>query len=193
MFIMPEPIFLTTLKGYKIRILSPFDYDSMVKVIDKPYLATIFNIAMWTGMRYAEIRRLYDHPELVLIERKHIHLNPQMQRKVKRKALERHVPIPVQVESEIKYFFKNPRPPTLQTWDANLKRWANKAGLGTEGISSKMTRATLETWMLTAGFTESEVCLRQGHNLVTSLNHYQSLPSLFTPVERFEIIKRLTG
>lgn len=193
MFIMPEPIFITTMKGHKIRILSPFDYDNMVKVIDKPYLATIFNIARWTGMRYEEIRRLYEHPEWVLIERRHIHLNPQAQRKVKRKERERHVPIPVQIENELKYFFKNQKPPTLQTWDVNLKRWGQKAGLGTVGISAKMTRATLETWMLTAGLTETEICLRQGHTLITSLNHYQSLPSLFTPVERFEIIKRLAG
>ena len=190
---MPEPIFLTTEKGYKIRILSPFDYDLMEKVIDKPYLLTIFNIARWTGMRYAEIRRLYDHPEWVMTERKHIHLDSKAQKKVKRKALERHVPIPTQIENELKYFFKNQRPPTMQTWDENLKRWADKAGLGIEGISAKMTRASLETWMVAAGLDDRSICLRQGHNTITSLNHYQALPNLFTVSERLEIEKRLAG
>ncbi|MDO9352147.1 MAG: hypothetical protein Q7T55_00540, partial [Solirubrobacteraceae bacterium] len=73
---MIDPIFITTKKGQKIRIISPIDYDSMVAVIDKPYLVTIFNVAMWTGMRYEEIRRLYEHQEWVIRGRGAIHLNP---------------------------------------------------------------------------------------------------------------------
>ncbi len=188
-----DPIFITTKIGQKIRIISPQDYDSMVSVIDKPYLATIFNVAMWTGMRYEEIRRLYDHPEWVMKGRGAVHLNPQAQKKVKRKALERHVPIPPQIESELKYFFNNQGPPTLQTWDVNLKRWARKACIGVEGISSKITRASLETWMVTAGLDDRSICLRQGHNSITSLNHYQALPNLFTEAERLEIKKRMAG
>lgn len=190
---MIDPIFITTKKGGKIRIISPIDYDSMVAVIDKPYLLTDFNILVWTGLRYEEFRRFYDNPEWVIKGRGAIHLNPQAQLKAKRKALERHVPIPPQIESELKYYFINKRPPTLQTWDANLKRWAKKAGLGVEGVSAKMTRASLETWMVTAGLDDRSICLRQGHDTITSLNHYQALPNLFTEAERLEIKKRLAG
>lgn len=190
---MTDPIFITTEKGQKIRIISPLDYDRIVAAINKPYLVTIFNIAMWTGMRYAEIGRLYHHPEWVIKGRGAIRLDSQAQKKVKRKAIERHVPIPAQIESELKYFFSNQNPPKLQTWDANLRRWAFKAGLGVDGMSAKTTRASLETWMVTAGLDDRSICLRQGHNSITSLNHYQALPALFTEAERLEIIKRLAG
>lgn len=190
---MPEPIFLTTDTGLKIRIISPFDYDKMEAVIDKPYLKTIFRMAMFTGLRNVEIGRLHSNPGWVMKERKLIHLDRFAQRKAKRVAPERYVPIVPQIEGELSYFFTNPKPPTLQTWNENLKRWADKAGLGIEGISHKMTRASLECWMLAAGLTESEVCKRQGHNLLTSFNHYQIAISAFTTEEKWEIIKRLAG
>lgn len=190
---MTEPLFLTTKEGLKIRILNPFDYDSMVQAIVKPYLQTIFNIAMFTGMRWEEIVRLWSHPELVMLERRVIELNKDAQKKVKRKNPIRLVPIVPQIENELKYFFKNRRPPTVQTWDADLKRWAAKADLGQVGISAKMTRASIEMWMIVAELPENQICLRQGHDSVTSLNHYQTLKAAFTEPEIHEIKKRLAG
>lgn len=190
---MPEAIFLTTDDGHKIRILSPFDYDNMVGIINKDYLRTIFNIAMWTGMRWVEIGRLHSHPEWVLKGRKAIHLPKEAQLKVLRVAPERYISIAAQIEGELAYFFKNQKPPTLQTWDENLKRWADKAGLGIEGITHKMTRVSLEIWMYTAGLSESDICNRQGHDRYTSFNHYSALTSLWTEPERNEILKRLAG
>lgn len=190
---MPEPLFLTTEKEHKIRIISPFDYDRIVGSIFKDYLKTIFRIAMFTGMRWIEIQRFYLHPEWIMPERKAIHLHREAQLKALRVAPERYVPIVPQIEGELTYFFKNPAPPGLVTWDANLKRWCAKAGLGMEGISAKMTRATLETWMFTAGMSESDICHRQGHDRYTSFNHYQMLTSLWTEAERTEIKRRLAG
>lgn len=190
---MTTPLFITTKDGHKIRILNPFDYDSMVNVIVKPYLQTIFNIAMFTGMRWEEIIRLWSRPEWVMLERRVIELNRDAQKKVKRKNPIRLVPIVPQIENELKYFFKNQRPPSIQTWDANLKRWADKAGLGRDGISAKMTRASIEMWMVVAELPENQICLRQGHDSVTSLNYYQTLKAAFTEIEVHEIKKRLAG
>lgn len=190
---MTTPLFITTEQGYKIRILNPFEYDSVVQAIVKPYLQTIFNIAMFTGMRWEEIIRLWSHPEWIIFDRKVIELNRDAQKKVKRKNPVRLVSIVPQIENELKYFFKNRRPPTIQTWDKNLKRWAAKAGLGLIGISAKMTRASIEMWMIVAELPENQICLRQGHDSVTSLNHYQTLKSAFTEPETYEIKKRLAG
>jgi hypothetical protein len=190
---MPEPIFLTKDKGQKIRIISPLDYDKIVHTIDKDYLRTIFNVAMWTGMRYVEIQKLHAHSEWVLRERKLIHLPREADRKIKRVAPARYVPVAPQIEGELNYFFNNKKPPCLQTWDVNLKRWTDKANLGTEGISAKMTRVSIEIWMFTAGMLENDICQRQGHDRFTSFNHYQALTSLFTETEKFEIQKRLAG
>jgi len=81
----------------------------------------------------------------------------------------------------------------MKVWGENLKRWAGKAGITTEGIVPKMNRATIETWMYVAGIPMNEICLRQGHDKLTSLNHYQAISQAFTSGEIHEIKKRLAG
>lgn len=175
-----------------IRIFSPFDYDRYVAIIDKPYLKTIYNVCFWSGMRYVEVGRLYEHYEWWLKERKSIHLPAEAQKKVKRTQVERYIsPIPPQLESELSYFFQNQKPPCLKVWDDNLHRWAEKAGMEIKGISSKTTRASIESWMVTANIPMNIICLRQGHDHITSMNHYQGLP--FTEAEKTEIRRRLAG
>jgi hypothetical protein len=186
-----EPIFLTTEKGFKIRILTPYDYDTYVVHIDKDYLRTVFNIAFWSGMRYVEVQRLHRHPEWWLRERRTIYLPREAQKKVKRVAPERYIPVPPQIQNELPYFFKNRKPPSLKVWNDNLKRWARKAGFDTLGITAKMTRASIESWMYAAGMLPSVICQRQGHDKLTSLNHYMAIP--FTEAEKAEIKKRLAG
>jgi len=61
------------------------------------------------------------------------------------------------------------------------------------GIVPKMNRATIETWMYVAGIPMNEICLRQGHDKLTSLNHYQAISQAFTSGEIHEIKKRLAG
>ena len=188
---MTESIFLTTDKGHKIRILTPLDYDKYVVNIDKDYLRTIFNICFWSGMRYVEVQRLYKHPEWVLKERRTIYLPREAQQKVKRISPERYIPIPPQITGELAYFFKNTKTPTLKVWNDNLKRWAKKAGFDLIGISPKMTRASIESWMYQADIEPGRICQRQGHDRITSLNHYMATP--FTEAEKIEIKKRLAG
>ncbi len=52
---------------------------------------TLFELSTITGMRYAEIQRLYDHPEWYSESRNQIRLNEDAQKKVKRKAKERTI------------------------------------------------------------------------------------------------------
>lgn len=188
---MPESIFLTTKEKHKIRILTPYDYDLYVSKIDKDYLRTIFNIAFWSGMRYVEVQRLYENPEWVLKERKTIYLPREAQKKVKRVSPERYIPIPPQINGELAYFFKNTKPPVIKVWNDDLKRWAAKSGMSVIGISPKMTRASIESWMYQAGIEVGNICRRQGHDRLTSLNHYMAIP--FTEAEKIEIKKRLSG
>ena len=189
---MPEPFFITSNTDRKVRVLSPFDYDKIISNIDKDYLRTIFNVCFWSGMRYVEVQRLYNHPEWLMRERNSILLPREAQKKVKRAAPERYIhPIPPQMVSELPYFFKNRQPPVAKVWSENLKRWADKSGLGTEGIVPKTTRKSIESWMYVAGMAMNTICLRQGHDSLTSLNHYQALP--FTEAEKIEIKRRLAG
>ncbi len=54
-------------------------------------LVAHFELSTITGMRYAEIRRLHDHPEWYSDSRNQIRLNEEAQKKVKGKAKERTV------------------------------------------------------------------------------------------------------
>jgi len=182
-----EPILV---KG--VRVLGPNEIDALAGAISNDELRTIFDVCLWSGMRYIEIQRLYEHPEWWLSSRRTIHLPEAAQKKVKRKQLERYVhPVPQVLESELRYFFRGRKPPALQTWNENLNRWATRAEIDHVGISAKTTRKTIESWMVAAGVPLNVICLRQGHDSMTSMNHYQGLP--FTESEKIEINKRLVG
>jgi len=189
---MPEPIFITTEKGMKVRILVPSDHDAFIKVIKQDYHKTLFEVCFWTGMRYVEIQRLHEKPSLVMEER--ILLTKDEQRTVKRVSPERCILIPSQLQAILPYFFENKKPPTGKVWGENLKRWATMAEITDDdctGIVPKMTRHSIESWMFSAGIPSNWICLRQGHDSMTSLNHYQAIP--FSEAEKIEIKKRLSG
>jgi len=188
---MVEPIYLTMEKGSKVRIFTPEEQDRIHGRIEKPYLRTIFEVLFWTGVRYVEGQRLHEHPEYWQKDRGVIHLGREAQRKVRRVAPERYIPVPPQLSLVLPYFFTNEGPPHINTWRENLLRWAVAAGMDTTGITVKSTRATLESWMCAAGLPINWICLRQGHSALTSLNHYQAIP--FTPAEILEIKRRLAG
>lgn len=174
------------------RILGPFDIDQLKGSISKNYLSTIFDVCLWSGMRYVEVQRLHENPAWWWKVRRTIHLPQEAQKKAKRTQIERYIhPIPPQLENVLGYFFDNKKPPSQSTWNENLKRWGEAAGLDTEGLSCKTTRKSIESWMVTAGIRESTICLRQGHNRLTSMNHYLGLP--FTEAEKKEIKRRLSG
>lgn len=75
----------------------------------------------------------------------------------------------------IKDFFKGRRPPAESSWNRDLRKWADSIGMNAYELSAKTTRKTIESWMIKAGITESTVCLRQGHDALTSMKHYQGL------------------
>lgn len=186
-----EIVALTTDTGAKIRILVPDEYDRLLAVINKPHLKTLFRVAFFTGMRYNELLRFYRHPEWVMSNRGYIYLDRGAQLKVKRTSPERYIPIAPQIAGELPYFFKNIHPPHRKVWGENLKRWAEAAGIGTVGIVPKLTRASIESWMVVSGMPINEICQRQGHDHITSLNHYQGIA--FKPGEIYEIKQRLSG
>lgn len=175
------------------RILSPFDVDKILDAITQPYHKTIFNVLLWTGMRYIEMQRLYNHPEWFMKDRNIIRFTGDAQKKVKRTIPDRYIPIPPQLQGELPYFFKNKKPPIIQGWDANMNRWAYKANMGMEGMSAKTTRKTLEMWMYACGYEVMNICARQGHDSITSLRHYHTVTNAFTSSEMAEIKKRLAG
>ncbi|AKB82217.1 hypothetical protein MSBR3_1639 [Methanosarcina barkeri 3] len=173
-----------------IRIFVPVEYDRFKAGIPKKRHKTLFELSTITGMRYAEIQRLYDHPEWYSESRNQIRLNEDAQKKVKRKAKERTIDLlPSTFPYILDQFFNGPAPPDIDTWNQDLKRWAIKTNFNPFGISAKTTRKSIESWMLSSGVPPFKVYQRQGHDPETSLYHYQGLS--FTDIEMHQIKKRL--
>jgi integrase len=182
----------------EIRILTPNEYHRMIRAIPKDEYKLIFKILLITGMRFVELQRLYDHPEwYTYIDndgelRNHIVLPASAQLKVKQKHKKRViVPLPAEFNDTFRLFLHGPRPPTKQSWNENMQRWAMLAGINPYGMSSKTTRKTLESWCLNADVDMQRFCLRQGHTSIVSLNHYTGLA--FSSNEIREIKEILTS
>ena len=187
----PEPLFVTTRTGKITRILTPAEYDTISQSMSKMKLKTIFEVLFYTGLRYVELERLYDNPNWVQAGRNTIHLPFEAQKKGKRTQLSRSIPIAPQIKNILPYFFNNTKPSTYGAWYDYLQRRAWQSGIDGTGINIKTTRKTIESWMLIAGVPMNDVCLRQGHDDLTSLRHYQGLA--FTPSEKQDIKNRLSG
>jgi len=174
-----------------VRILTPKEYDAIKAVIPSERHKTMFEILLITGLRYAEFLRLHNNKAWYNETRNIIHLPEEAQLKHKRKQPERTIhPLPFGFRLYMRQFWTDDKPPLEATWNKNLQRWATKAGLNPFGMSVKTTRKTIESWQIAAGIPESTVCLRAGHDSVTSMKHYQGLA--FTEDELRDIKKKLT-
>jgi integrase len=162
-----------------IRILTPKEYEILRASIPEDRHKTILDIMLITGMRYAEILRLYENKAWYNEKRNIIHLNNEAQLKHKRRQLERTIhPLPSMFNYILKDFWEGAKPPLEATWNKNMQRWAIGAGIKPYGLSVKTTRKTIESWCIVSGIIESTVCLRQGHDSLTSMRHYQGLAFL---------------
>jgi integrase len=140
-----------------------------------------------TGMRYVEARRFQASPDW--LEGKFIH-TPTL--KAKAKQTERWIRLSNYGQQVIPLFLKGAKLPGKATFNANLKRWARKAGLDHVGLSAKATRKTWESWLMFY-YPERQINVvqSQGHNTLTSLDHYLNLP--FENAEKATMQKWLEG
>jgi integrase len=176
----------------EIRILVPTEYQRIKNIIPQKRHRTLFDVLMITGMRYVEVQRLWDHKEWYLQKKNIIHLPEEAQKKHKRTQQERTIhPLPGMFELLLDDFFEARKPPAESNWNRDLRKWAEDAGITPYGLSAKTTRKTLESWCIAAGMLESTVCLRQGHDNLTSMKHYQGLA--FSADELRDIQKQLTA
>jgi len=175
-----------------VRILTPGDYEALKAVIPTDRHKTILDILLITGLRYAEFLRLYENHQWYNEKRNIIHLPEEAQLKHRRKQLERTIhPLPYGFNYFMKAFWAGRKPPLEATWNCDLQRWSQAAGINPYGMSVKTTRKTIESWQIAAGIVESTVCLRAGHDSVTSMKHYQGLA--FSDDELRDIRKQLTA
>ena len=174
----------------EIRILTPSEYKRIREAIPKDIHKTVLDVLLITGMRYVEMLRLYENQLWYNEKRNIIHLLEEAQLKHKRRQLKRTIhPLPSMFHYIMKDFFEGRHPPVESNWNRGLRKWAESTGIAPYGVSAKTTRKTIESWQIAAGVLESTVCLRAGHDSLTSMRHYQGL--CFSDEELRDIKKQL--
>lgn len=161
-----------------VRVLRPFEVKELVKAIPKKYAKTQFEALLYSGCRYVELMRLKEHPDMYEESNGRIHLNSYAIRKKKIKMKERYVILnPVGKRVIEAYLELDKELPDHNTWRANLKRWAQLANINDGRLSPKTTRKTWESWLVTTYPQLTNIIfLSQGHNALTALQHYVTLP-----------------
>lgn len=175
-----------------VRILRPKECQAIQRVIMKPHHKTMFQGLLYTGMRYIEMCRFQNYPSW--FNQEFIHLPHLLaERKEKRTQPERWVRLNNQGRMAIEYFNQlKQKLPAYQGWNINLKRWARDAGLDPKGMSCKTTRKTWESWLMFFYPEQmAQITLSQGHNTITSVQHYLNMP--FTESDRLEIKNYVEG
>ncbi len=168
------------------RILRPAEFLGLLegasRDLSSPWGATFLELFLYTGMRYVEGQR-FQWAGSLWLKGSFIHLPKEAVLKSKRKQLERYVRLNPQGLVAVKNFLECPAlVPTWWGWTDQLRRWAKLGGIYPEGLGPKTMRKTWESWLTyyyrtnpTAG---SFIALSQGHDSMTSLNHYLNLPFL---------------
>lgn len=165
-----------------VRILRPWELKQLINAIPKNEYKEKFEALFFSGTRYSEIKRLYNNPSWFMGNT--IHLKAH---KLKSVHLERYIRLNQQGQRAITYMLRSRKPyPNNSSWNDDLKRWAKYAGLDIEGICTKTTRKTWESYLVTSYPKQLEyIFLSQGHSQMTALKFYLMLP--FTEEEIKEI------
>lgn len=178
------------------RVLTPTEADALRTVISKPSSKALFDLLLYTGLRYSEVAQLAADPAVFDEERKKIAIRST---KAKAKAPARDVRLGDRGRAAVRTFLelgvKGPSSPS--SWQQNLIRWADLAGLAPlpgatasnpTGITVRTTRKTWESWLLAACPAEiTRITYSQGHSETTALKHYLNIS--FMP-EEVEAIRR---
>lgn len=160
------------------RILTPREYGLLLNQLNAKY-RIMCNVMINTGMRWEEFWDLVDHKEWFDPARRCIDLPKSAIRKVKTTYKERTINLTLEGCESMKTLYAANS--SISYTDrasvgAVLKRAAKEARIGEEGISPKMFRKTLVSWLISC-FPEKafQISASIGHDLETMRIHYANL------------------
>lgn len=174
-----------------VRILRPSEYQKVLNGCMKTHHRTMLQTLLYTGMRYVELKRFQKYPSWFTGD--FIHLPRIADRKHKRTQPERWVRLNQQGKMIVEYFLQlKEELPAYQNWRDNMRRWAESGGISPLGMGVKTTRKTWESWLMFyyPGYM-ADITLSQGHDTVTSIQHYLNMP--FTEVDHLEMKNYVEG
>lgn len=183
------------------RVLTPDEATLIRSVIQKPSSRALFDLLLYTGLRFAEARQLADNPVIFDEGRGTLSIRSQ---KVKAKQNGRNVILGDKGIAAVREFLKlgGKVPATTSTFQNNLIAWCKAAGItslatppatGNQyGITVRTTRKTWESWLLAACPEQIvRITLSQGHSETVALHHYLNVS--FTTEERQAIVQEVIG
>jgi len=180
-----------------VRIFRPNEIIQIQNSIPRSIDLERFNVLLSTGCRYTEFLDLFGMGHRFDQNDRSVKV-----RNTKAKVIDkfRYVRLSDYGISSFKKFLKHDtKPPTYQTWDENMKRWANdstierdiktpeqlridrdknpRCGEYNDVISLKSLRKTWESWLVTMyPQYQTQILLSIGHTKSTALEHYLQLP-----------------
>ena len=161
-----------------VRVLRPWEVKKLIDAIPNKYQRLKFEALLYTGIRYVEANRLLEKPRMFEPGNNRIHFDSYAIRKKKIDMKERYVILSPVAKRIIESFIDAGKElPGYDVWRDDLKRWAKNAGIPPNRLGPKTTRKTWESWLVTyyPHFT-NHIFLSQGHNTLTALVHYVTLP-----------------
>ena len=158
-----------------VRVLRPNEVTQLINAIPKEDNKNKFEVMLYTGARYSEIKSFHDNPRWfngVSIDM------PNTKTLVKKRVKTRSIRLNPKGQRTVNQFLYQCKTgfPHNKNWYDDLKRWCGYADLDDEGIGVKTTRKTWESWLITKYENKSlHIFLSQGHSQTTALAHYLNL------------------
>jgi len=183
------------------RVLTPAEADAIRSVISKPSARLLFDVLLYTGVRFSELRQLAADPARLDDELGTVLIAST---KPRARYAVRNVHLGDRGRAAVRAWLdagaKMPNSPT--SWQQNLIRWSALAGLAPlpgataagnpYGITVRTSRKTWESWILTACPEQIiNIVVSQGHTESVAIRHYVNLA--WTPAEREAIRAETAG
>jgi integrase len=155
------------------RILRPSEYRAFREQLN-PVHQTLCDVALNTGMRWVELWQFVKHPEWYRASRRCIELPLGSIKKVRCLHKERTIHLTANgcKAVEILIGLKLKAPIERSNFHVSLRLAASKS-IGEDGITPKMFRKTLVSWLIKCMPEKAlEISASMGHNLETMRVHY---------------------
>ncbi len=180
----------------KCRILTPEDYLLFKKELN-PMYQIISDALLHSGLRMVEFWAFVQHPEWYHASARVIDLPEEgSAKKKKAEYVQRTIRLTLEGCKAIEALKAlNPKPMTRVAMGEAFKRAAEKAGLGTKGITPKFQRKTLVSWLMEVRndlhIDSLDIGASMGHSLETLRVHYLGVG--FEQKDHEDIVALLKG
>lgn len=180
----------------KCRILPPAQTKRFFAVMNPGYRVTC-SALLHTGLRLVELWALRDHPEWYHASDRLIDLPKEgSAKKAKIESVDRTIRLTEDGCRAVETFL-SVKPPVRESdaFGRALKRYAIKADLGIKGITPKMFRKMLASWLVECkndlNIDALDIIANMGHDLKTLQKHYLGIG--FSQEEHIEMMMFLKG